>query len=111
MSTAAYLVRHTGFNVVLCDELHGARDPGALRVDLLIWERRHDIADISTGIVLKAGEELRVPKGRAGEPSHFKVDAERKLEWATGWLVFERATIGEVVNELNRRNAVQIKIE
>lgn len=64
-----------------------------------------------TGIMLKAGEELRVPEGRQSEPTQVKVNAERKLEWANGWLIFEGETIGEVVNELNRRNAVQIEIE
>lgn len=63
------------------------------------------------GIMLKAGEELRVPDGRPAEPTPIKVDAERRLEWSTGWLVFEGATIGEVIEELNRRNAVQIEIE
>jgi transmembrane sensor len=63
-----------------------------------------------TGIVLNAGEELRVPDARFDAPTYTKVDAERKLEWANGWLVFEGATIGEVVHELNRRNAVQIEI-
>ena len=62
-------------------------------------------------IMLKAGEELRVADGERGEHAHVKVNAERKLEWATGWLVFEGATIGEIVNELNRRNEVQIEIE
>jgi transmembrane sensor len=64
-----------------------------------------------TGILLKAGEELRVPEGGQDGPTHAKVNAERKLEWATGWLVFEGATIGEIVSELNRRNTVQIEIE
>lgn len=67
--------------------------------------------DSGPGILLKAGEELRVPEGRLGEPSHVKVNAERKLEWATGWLVFEGETIGEVIHALNRRNAVQIELE
>lgn len=64
-----------------------------------------------TGIALKAGEELRVPEGSAVEPTPAKVNAERKLEWATGWLVFEHQTIGEIVGELNRRNTVQIEID
>jgi transmembrane sensor len=62
-------------------------------------------------ISLKAGEQLRVPEGRGAEPIHSKVNAERELEWATGWLVFEEATIAEVIHELNHRNAVQIEIE
>lgn len=64
-----------------------------------------------TGILLKAGEELRIPDNSGQEPTHMKVNAERRIEWATGWLVFEGTTIGEIVNELNRRNIVQIEIE
>lgn len=67
--------------------------------------------DVGPGIVLKAGEEFRVLASRASEQSHHKVDAERKLEWATGWLAFDGETIGEVVEAFNRRNAVQIEIE
>jgi transmembrane sensor len=67
--------------------------------------------DSSPGVLLRAGEEFRVIAGRQSEPSHLKVDAERKLEWATGWLAFDGETIGEVVDAFNRRNAVQIDIE
>ena len=63
------------------------------------------------GIILKAGEELRVPESGQGGPTHAKVNAERRLEWATGWLAFEGETVGDIVNELNRRNAIQIEIE
>jgi transmembrane sensor len=62
-------------------------------------------------VTLKAGEQLRVRDGQGSTPTHTHVNAERKLEWATGWLVFEGETIGEIVNELNRRNAIQIEIE
>ncbi len=62
-------------------------------------------------IMLHAGDELRVPDGGVAMPTQSKVNAERKLEWATGWLVFEGQTIGEIVNQLNRRNAVQIEID
>ena len=62
-------------------------------------------------ITLRAGEELRVPDSSRGAPTVVNVNAERKLEWATGWLVFEGATVAEIVNELNRRNAVRIEIE
>jgi transmembrane sensor len=62
-------------------------------------------------VMLKAGEELRVSDRGLSEATPAKVDAERKLEWANGWLVFEGQTIGEAVNEFNRRNAVQIEIK
>jgi ferric-dicitrate binding protein FerR (iron transport regulator) len=67
--------------------------------------------DTGTGIVLKAGEELRVPEGGSGAPIQVTVDAERKLDWANGWLAFEGETLGEIIDAFNRRNVVQIELE
>lgn len=64
-----------------------------------------------TGIVLNAGEQLRVPDGGSTAPTQVKVNAERKLDWANGWLTFEGETVGEVMNEFNRRNVVQIDLD
>lgn len=70
--------------------------------------------DAANPVMLKAGEELRVfgaevTKVSAGDV--LKVDAERKLDWANGWLKFDGETIGQAVAEFNRRNAMQIKID
>ncbi len=62
-------------------------------------------------VMLRAGQQLRVSDSGLTEPSFAHVDAERKLEWANGWLVFRGETIGEAAREFNRRNVVQIAIE
>jgi len=62
-------------------------------------------------VLLEAGQELQVSDSGLHAPNLAKVNAERKLEWANGWLVFEGETIEEAVNEFNRRNAVQIEID
>jgi transmembrane sensor len=69
--------------------------------------------DENEAVRLIAGDELRVSDSGFHLPTveKVKVDAQRKLEWANGWLVFEGETIGEVAHEFNRRNAVQIRIE
>ena len=61
-------------------------------------------------VMLRAGERLRVSDGGLTEPEHAYVDADRKLEWANGWLVFRGETVGQAAEEFNRRNVVQIDI-
>lgn len=71
---------------------------------------RHD-PENGKVFILRAGDQLRLPDGGFTEPAALtKVDAERKLEWANGWLVFQGETIGEAARQFNRRNVVQIKI-
>lgn len=73
---------------------------------------KHD--DDRAAVMLKAGEELHVLGAeviRVSAADVVKVDAERKLDWANGWLVFRGETVGQAVTEFNRRNAMQIKIE
>lgn len=62
-------------------------------------------------VTLKAGEELRVSDGDFARPTFAKVDADRKLQWATGWLDLEGVTVGQAVDEFNRRNRTQIVID
>jgi ferric-dicitrate binding protein FerR (iron transport regulator) len=61
-------------------------------------------------VTLKAGEELFVPTDSLAPRLFAHVDAERKLEWSTGWITFKGETIGQAVAEFNRRNSVQIEI-
>ena len=64
--------------------------------------------------MLKAGDKLHVSDSGLSQQAFAnvaKVDAERELEWANGWLVFKGETIAEAAAEFNRRNVVQIKIE
>jgi len=69
--------------------------------------------DDKDAVKLVAGDELRVSDSGFHLPTveKVKVDAQRKLEWTKGWLIVDGETIGEVANEFNRRNAVQIKID
>jgi transmembrane sensor len=62
-------------------------------------------------VTLKAGDELRVSGGDFARPTLAKVDADRKLQWATGWLDLQGVTVGQAVDEFNRRNRTQIIIE
>jgi transmembrane sensor len=84
--------------------------------------------DDATMKLLRAGEALHVFNSNAGKEDRLfgggggyvdlskveevKVDAEHKLEWATGWLRFQGGEpIGEIVAQFNRRNILQIKID
>lgn len=62
-------------------------------------------------VMLRAGEELRVSDSSLSSPHLAHVDAESKLQWATGYLFLRRMTVAEGVEELNRRNRVQIVVE
>lgn len=62
-------------------------------------------------VTLRAGEELRVSDSSLSSLHLAHVDAESKLEWANGFLPLRRMTVAESVDELNRRNRVQIVVE
>jgi transmembrane sensor len=70
--------------------------------------------DHASGVTLQAGQALKLFAGSLAAPAQgevAKVDAERDLGWATGWLTFgggER--IGDAVAQFNRRNVQQIEI-
>lgn len=61
--------------------------------------------------MLKAGEELRVSDSYLTSPRLAHVDAERKLQWANGLLILSGQTVAEGVEELNRRNRLQIVVD
>ena len=62
-------------------------------------------------VLLRAGEELRVSDSSLLSPHFAHVDAERKLQWANGMLVLGGLTVSEGVEELNRRNRMQIVVD
>lgn len=90
---------------------------------------RGKLDDAATMKLLRAGQALRVFNSNAGREERLfgggggfvdlsqveavKVDAERRLEWASGWLTFKdgETTIGESVDQFNRRNTLQIKLD
>jgi len=60
---------------------------------------------------LKAGDELRVTDSSLVSPYLKQVDAERKLQWANGMLILGGLSVAEGVEQLNRRNRVQIVVD
>lgn len=78
--------------------------------------------------MLYAGQELRVFNGNSGREDRIfgggggivdldevevvKVDAERKLDWANGWLTFQGGeAFRDIIVQFNRRNTLQITID
>jgi ferric-dicitrate binding protein FerR (iron transport regulator) len=62
-------------------------------------------------VMLSAGEELRVSDNALTSPHFAQVDAERKLQWANGQLILGGMTVAEGVEQLNRRNRMQIIVD
>ena len=74
----------------------------------------HGKRDDGSAVTLKAGDKLHVSDSGLTKQAFAnvaKVDAERQLEWANGWLVFQGETVAEAAAEFNRRNVMQIRIE
>jgi transmembrane sensor len=88
----------------------------------------HGKLDDERAVKLHAGQELRVFNSNAGREERLfgggggfvdltevevvKVDAERKLDWANGWLTFQGGeTLGDIIAQFNRRNSLQIRID
>lgn len=62
-------------------------------------------------VTLKAGEELRVSDDALTAPKPSQVDAQRKLQWASGLLDLGGMTVSAAAQELNRRNRTQIVVD
>lgn len=73
---------------------------------------RHGIGS-DAEVLVAAGQEFRVPIGSAPLASApvTRVDAERRLQWATGYLRIEDWTVAEIAAEFNRRNRTQIIVD
>ncbi|WP_157994600.1 FecR family protein [Peristeroidobacter agariperforans] len=67
----------------------------------------------ASGLVrlLKAGEELRVPANPSTSLRVEPANAERKLQWATGWLDLSGLTVAQGIEQLNLRNRMQIQAD
>lgn len=48
---------------------------------------------------------------RVSELDKVHVDAKAKLEWTTGWVNFEGTTVGEMVEQFNRRHVTQAVVD
>jgi transmembrane sensor len=61
-------------------------------------------------VTLQAGKELEILTADSlAKP--VDVDAQRVLEWSTGWITFGGETISQAVAEFNRRSPLRISIE
>jgi transmembrane sensor len=62
-------------------------------------------------VTVSAGEELQVSDVSLTASQPAQVDAERKLQWASGLLDLGGLTVADGVRELNSRNRMQIILE
>lgn len=68
--------------------------------------------DRSVAIALVQDERVDVPVNTPTVPLHKeKVNSTTALAWANGQLIFQDATLGEAVQEFNRRNRIQIQVD
>jgi transmembrane sensor len=67
-------------------------------------------AEPELAAMLIADQQLTVG-GAGASPSLRKVDSARELAWATGRLVFEHTPLPRVLNEFNRYNRVQMRVD
>jgi transmembrane sensor len=59
-------------------------------------------------VAVNPNQELRVSDRSLAPPQPVKVDAERKLDLASGWLEMNGVTAAEAIEAFNRRNLMQI---
>jgi transmembrane sensor len=68
--------------------------------------------DLSIATALVADEGVVILVNTPTVPLHVeKVNSALALAWANGQLILQRETVGEAVQEFNRRNRVQIRID
>jgi len=68
--------------------------------------------DLSVATALVADEGLDIPLNTPAVPLHVeKVNSAHALAWANGQLIVQNETVGEAVEEFNRRNRLQLRIE
>jgi transmembrane sensor len=59
-----------------------------------------------------ADEGLDIPLNSPTVPLHVeKVNSAHALAWANGQLILQNETVGEAVEEFNRRNRLQLRVE
>jgi transmembrane sensor len=68
--------------------------------------------DLSVATALVADESLDIPLNAPQVPLHVaKVNSTHALAWANGQLILQNETVGEAVEEFNRRNRLQLRVE
>lgn len=70
------------------------------------------MVDLRVAIALVQDERIEIPVNAPSvQPPVEKVNSTNALAWANGQLVFQNATLGEAVQEFNRRNQIQIEVD
>jgi ferric-dicitrate binding protein FerR (iron transport regulator) len=64
-----------------------------------------------TPAVVPLGANEQITLSRDGSESVRRVDAEHELQWASGSIEGQGETIGEIVEQFNRRNSLRIVID
>lgn len=68
--------------------------------------------DLSVATALVADEGLEIPINAPKVPLHVeKVNSAHALAWANGQLILQTETVGEAVEEFNRRNRLQLRVD
>jgi transmembrane sensor len=70
------------------------------------------LVDLSVATALVADEGLDIPINAPTVPLHVeKVNSAHALAWANGQLILQTETVGEAVQEFNRRNRLQLRVD
>lgn len=68
--------------------------------------------DLKVATSLVADEGLEIPLDAPSVPLHVqKVNSAHALAWANGQLILQTETVGEAVEEFNRRNQLQLRVD
>jgi len=68
--------------------------------------------DLKVATSLVADEGLEIPLNAPTVPLHVqKVNSAHALAWANGQLILQTETVGEAVEEFNRRNQLQLRVD
>ena len=68
--------------------------------------------DLSVATALVADEGMDIPVNAPMVPLHKeKVNSAHALAWANGQLILQTETVGEAVEEFNRRNRLQLRVD
>lgn len=68
----------------------------------------HLVVEDSSAAVAELVEDQQIVMSAAGAQPVKEVDASRELQWATGYYEFRGETVGQAIEEFNRRNRLQV---
>lgn len=66
------------------------------------------VVDGASGAVTQLVADQQIVMSAAGAEPVKEVDASRELQWATGYYEFRGETVGQAIEEFNRRNRLQV---